>query len=174
MCPCRIKVLISFKKVSLYFFLCIFSLKYSVLSCKYHIPQGASDFIFKQLLYCVCVHQENRRLIGHVMMVTHVHLWCQGQSGVSERRQSQVSPQTRPCLCVSRKNTRCLLERRWRALDTEPAVSRKTRAGGQADRRRVREVQRANASLKLSHRRAFVRLWGQKYTDLSWPHKWSN
>ncbi len=92
-----------FQKSSFVFFLCIFSLKYSVLSCKYHIPQGASDFIFKQLLYCVCVHQENRRLIGHVMMVTHVHLWCQGQSGVSERRQSQVSPQTRPCLCVSRK-----------------------------------------------------------------------
>lgn len=157
MCPCRIKVFIFQKKKLTFEHLCILSLKYSVHSSKYHIPQGASDFIFKQPLYCVCVHQENRRLVGHVMTLTHVHLWCQGQSGVSECRQYLVSPQTQPCLCVSRK-TQDVCWRSARALDTEPAVSRKTRASGQPDRRRVREVQRANASLKLTHRRAFVRL----------------
>lgn len=120
------------------------------------------------------VHQENRRLIGHVMVVTHIHLWCQGQSGVSERRQSQVSLQP---LC-QQKNTRCLLERRWRGLDAERAVSRKTRAGGQADRRRAGEIQRVNASLELTHRRGFVRTeihWPvMSFMFWMWPHKQSN
>lgn len=112
-----------------------------ILIYKYDIPHVASDVIFRQLLYCVSVHQASH---GSHDVTSGVRA-DQGSASADNRR----SPSHSTVLCVSRKTQDVC----WRGAEERWTPNQQNKGRRPTRQTRVREVLRASASLKLTHRR---------------------